>query len=100
MQGQQLIMIGSHGNGRWMAMEGVFIMVGRCGGDQNLGFNFFIFYFLLEWMLDATAQSLWGPGCGAEHPAFDPTADPLVRSMRVNSFVCWYCSYVRMLGSC
>jgi hypothetical protein len=28
MQGQQLIMIGGHGNGRWTAMEGVFIMVG------------------------------------------------------------------------
>ncbi len=42
MQGQQLIMIGSHGNGRWTAMEGVFIMVGRFGGDQNLGFNSFV----------------------------------------------------------
>jgi hypothetical protein len=30
-------MTGGHGNRRWMAMEGVFIMVGRCGGDQNLG---------------------------------------------------------------
>jgi hypothetical protein len=47
-------MIGGHENGRWAAMEGVFIMVGRCDGDQNLGFN---------------------------------------------SFVYWYCSYVRSLGS-
>jgi hypothetical protein len=30
-------MISGHGNGRWTAMEGVFIMVGKCGGDQNLG---------------------------------------------------------------
>ncbi len=30
-------MIGSHGNGRWTATEGAFIMVGMCGGDQNLG---------------------------------------------------------------
>jgi hypothetical protein len=43
VQGQQLRMIGSHGNGRWMAMEGVFVMVGRCGGDQNLGFNSFVY---------------------------------------------------------
>jgi hypothetical protein len=42
VQGQQLIMIGGHRNGRWTAMEGVFIMVGRCGGDQNLGFNSFV----------------------------------------------------------
>jgi hypothetical protein len=28
-------------------------------------------------MLDATVQSLWGPGCGeGGRPAFDPTADP------------------------
>jgi hypothetical protein len=40
VQGRQLIMIGGHGNGRWTAMEGVFMMVGRCGGDQKLGFNF------------------------------------------------------------
>jgi hypothetical protein len=36
-------MIGGHGNGRWMAMEGVFVMVGKCGGDQNLGFNSFVY---------------------------------------------------------
>jgi hypothetical protein len=29
-------MISGHGNGRWTAMEEVFVMAGRCGGDQNL----------------------------------------------------------------
>jgi hypothetical protein len=32
-------MIGSHGNGRRTAMEGVFIMMGKCGGDQIFGFD-------------------------------------------------------------
>ncbi len=44
MQGQQLIMIGGHGNGRWTAMEGIFIMVGRCGGDQNLRFKILVLF--------------------------------------------------------
>jgi hypothetical protein len=35
--------IGSHGNGRRTAMEGAFVMVGRCGGDENLGFNSFMY---------------------------------------------------------
>jgi hypothetical protein len=36
-------MIGGNGNGRWMAMEGVFSMVGKCSGDRNLGFNSFLY---------------------------------------------------------
>jgi hypothetical protein len=36
-------MIGGHGNGRWTAMEEAFIMVGRCGEDENLGFNSFVY---------------------------------------------------------
>jgi hypothetical protein len=38
-------MIDGHGNGRWIAMEGVFIMVERCGEDQNLGFNPFVYWY-------------------------------------------------------
>jgi hypothetical protein len=29
------MMIGSHGIGRWTAMEEVFVMEGRCDGHQN-----------------------------------------------------------------
>ncbi len=38
-------MIGGHGNGSCTALEGVFVMVGRCGGDQNLGFNSSVYWY-------------------------------------------------------
>jgi hypothetical protein len=44
-QGQQLIMISGHGNRRWTVMEGVNIMVGKCSGDQNLGFYYIVCWY-------------------------------------------------------
>jgi hypothetical protein len=36
-------MAGGNGQGTSEQCYGILVMVGRCGGDQNLGFNSFVY---------------------------------------------------------